>query len=157
VQGSTSRTDAFHEGTTACANQVEQLVRERQLRAITGGQTLEAFSQMNFRDNLCNEVWDRLPGSKHLLGRKRVNRLIDRAVGAWPVPVFSNAENNEERLLFADAYAHRLARNEFGSVMVLLFIGLCTALVQVLLEWWLLKPGYRIDFSYWKQDLTRTQ
>jgi len=126
------------------------------MSATKAGNAVEAVSQMNFRDNLRTEVWNRLPASKHLLGRKRIDRLIDRAVGAWPVPIFSNCDSKEERLLLSDAYAHRLARAEFGSVMVLLFIGLCTALVQVLLEWWLLKPAYRIDFSYWKQDLTRT-
>jgi len=124
--------------------------------ATKAGNAVEDFPKMNFRDNLRTEVWNRLPASKHLLGRKRIDRLIDRAVGAWPVPIFGNCDSKEERLLLADAYAHRLARAEFGSVMVLLFIGLCTALVQVLLEWWLLKPAYRIDFSYWKQDLTRT-
>jgi hypothetical protein len=52
-----------------------------------------------------------------------------------------------------DAYAQRLARKEFGSVMVLLFIGLITALVQVLLEWWLLKNTYRGEFALWKAEL----
>jgi hypothetical protein len=37
--------------------------------------------------------------------------------------------------------------------MVLLFIGLVTALVQVLLEWWLLSPSYRIGFAWWQEEL----
>jgi hypothetical protein len=110
---------------------------------------------MNFRDNLRTEVWNRLPASKFILGRRRINKLMDRAIAGWPTPVFSNCENKEDRTIHADAYAFRIAQEEFGSIMVMLFIGLATALVQVLLEWWLLKPAYRIDFSYWKQDLTR--
>jgi len=110
---------------------------------------------MNFRDNTRTDIWHRLPATKFLLGRDRVNKLIDKAVASWPSPVFANAETGEERALFADAFAHRIARQEFGSVMVLLFIGLVTALVQVLLEWWLLKPAYRIEFSYWQQELSR--
>jgi len=52
-----------------------------------------------------------------------------------------------------DVYAQRLAREEFGSVMVLLFIGLVTSLVQVLLEWWLLGETYQAEFSIWKEEL----
>jgi hypothetical protein len=37
--------------------------------------------------------------------------------------------------------------------MVLLFISLVTALVQVLLEWWLLKPANRIEFAWWQEDM----
>lgn len=110
---------------------------------------------MTFRDNTRTDVWHRLPASKFLLGKDRINKIIDRAIANWPAPVFSNAENTEEQNLFADAFAHRIARQEFGSVMVILFIGLVTALVQVLLEWWLLKPAYRAEFSYWRQELTR--
>lgn len=108
---------------------------------------------MNFRENTRTDVWHRMPPTKFLLGRKRVDQLVDQAVAGWPMASFSNCENRDEMNLMADAYAQRLARNQFGSVMVLLFIGLVTALVQVLLEWWLLKQTYRVEFTYWRESL----
>ena len=109
---------------------------------------------MTFRQNTQLDVWYRMPPTKFLLGRKRVEQLVNRAVSKWPMAAFANCENKEEIEFAADAYAQRIAREEFGSIAVLLFIGLVTALVQVLLEWWLLKPAYRIEFVYWKDSLS---
>ena len=99
--------------------------------------------KLPFKQNLQHDVWNRLPASKYLLGRSRVAQLVERAVADWPMAQLAGCEDRDEQLLMGDAYAQRLARKEFGSVMVLLFIGLITALVQVLLEWWLLKNTYR--------------
>lgn len=109
--------------------------------------------RLSFQDNLKEDVWNRLPASKYLLGRRRVAELVERAVADWPMAQLAGCNGNEEQLLMGDAYAQRLARKEFGSVMVLLFIGLVTALVQVLLEWWLLKNTYRGEFALWKSEL----
>jgi hypothetical protein len=109
--------------------------------------------KLPFKHNLTHDVWNRLPASKYLLGRRRVAQLVERAVADWPMAQLAGCEDREEQLLMGDAYAQRLARKEFGSVMVLLFIGLITALVQVLLEWWLLKNTYRGEFALWKAEL----
>jgi hypothetical protein len=109
--------------------------------------------KLPFKQNLQHDVWNRLPASKYLLGRRRVAQLVERAVADWPMAQLAGCEDREEQLLMGDAYAQRLARKEFGSVMVLLFIGLITALVQVLLEWWLLKNTYRGEFALWKAEL----
>jgi len=108
---------------------------------------------MNFRQNTKLDVWHRMPPTKFLLGRKRVEQLVDQAVAGWPTDSFSHCKDSDETAVLADAYAQRLARDQFGSVMVLLFIGLVTALVQVLLEWWLLSPSYRIQFSWWQEEM----
>ena len=109
--------------------------------------------KLPFKENLQHDVWNRLPASKYLLGRRRVAQLVERAVADWPMAQLAGCEDREEQLLMGDAYAQRLARKEFGSVMVLLFIWLITALVQVLLEWWLLKNTYRGEFALWKAEL----
>jgi hypothetical protein len=108
---------------------------------------------MNFRQNTKLDVWHRMPPTKFLLGRKRVEELVDLAVAGWPTDSLSHCKDSDEAMVLGDAYAQRLARDQFGSVMVLLFIGLVTALVQVLLEWWLLSPSYRIQFSWWQEEM----
>jgi hypothetical protein len=84
--------------------------------------------KLPFKENLQHDVWNRLPASKYLLGRRRVAQLVERAVADWPMAQLAGCEDRDEQLLMGDAYAQRLARKEFGSVMVLLFIGLVTAL-----------------------------
>ena len=108
---------------------------------------------MNFRENTKLDVWHRMPPTKFLLGRKRVEQLVDQAVAGWPTASFSKCKNTNETMALADEYAQRLARDQFGSIMVILFIGLVSALVQVLLEWWLLSPSYRIAFAWWQEEL----
>jgi hypothetical protein len=108
--------------------------------------------KLPFKQNLQHDVWNRLPASKYLLGRRRVAQLVERAVADWPMAQLAGCEDREEQLLMGDAYAQRLARKEFGSVMVLLFIGLITALVQVLLEWWLLKTRTVASLLYGKRS-----
>ncbi len=108
---------------------------------------------MNFRQNTKLDVWHRMPPTKFLLGRKRVDQLVDQAVAGWPMASFSNCKDTKEAMMMADEYARSLAREQFGSIMVVLFIGLVTALVQVLLEWWLLSPSYHIAFAWWKEEL----
>jgi hypothetical protein len=39
------------------------------------------------RQQLIDAVWDELPAKRYLLGRKRGERIIDRAIRKWPVPV----------------------------------------------------------------------
>ena len=108
---------------------------------------------MNFQDNIQMDVWQRLPPSKYIVGRKRIARLVERAVREWPMPSLSNCETADEQQMIGKAYAYKIAQEEFGSIMIMLFTGLTSALVQVLLEWWLAKNTYRIEFALWKSEL----
>jgi hypothetical protein len=135
---------------------IEQLCR-RQLHSTASADiphdTPEAVPPMNFRQNTKLDVWHRMPPTKFLLGRKRVEQLVDQAVAGWPTNTLAGCEDTQEISTVGASYAHQLAREQFGSVMVLLFIGLVTALVQVLLEWWLLKPANRIEFAWWQEEM----
>lgn len=108
---------------------------------------------LSFRDNVKMDVWNRMPASKFLLGRKRVFSIVEHAVAGWPMSGFNACRDMDEYAEASKDYAASLAKNEFGSVLALLFIGLITALVQVLLEWWLLGKTYNDDFAMWRADL----
>ena len=109
--------------------------------------------RLPFNENVKLDVWHRMPASKFLLGKKRVFRLVDRAVADWPVSKLIACRDQGEYSRASKEYAKSIAQEEFGSVMVLLFIGLVTALVQVLLEWWLLKNTYRGEFALWRVEI----
>lgn len=107
---------------------------------------------MTFGENLQHDVWNRLPAMKHLAGRRRVRRMVERAVREWPGTMMQICSGPQERQQLAEGLAAKVARDEYGSILVMVFIGLASAIVQVLLEWWLLGQ-YRRDFIKWKMEL----
>lgn len=93
-------------------------------------------------ENIYEDVWQSLGPAKFLLGRGVVRRMTDRVLVRWNPELLaaSNGQAYDDQL---EATARQAAEDTFGSVLVLLFIGLATAIVQVLLEWWLLDDFHR--------------
>ena len=122
------------------------------------------MSLLPWRDSLQEDVWQRLGPQKYLLGRRRIRRMVERAISRWPNELPSECFkttkhggleviNREGMDALTHSMAHRIASDEFGSIMVMLFIGLASALVQVLLEWWLTSDMQRSAFAAWKREL----
>lgn len=107
---------------------------------------------MTFAENTHHDVWNRLGPAKYLAGRKRVRRLVERAVAEWPGTIIAYGDKTDISLV-CDGLSRSIAEDEFGSILVMVFIGLASAIVQVLLEWWLLGTAYRRDFCAWQQEL----
>lgn len=123
------------------------------------------MTHLPWRDNILEDIWQRLGPAKFFVGRRRVKRLAERAVAKMPDTLPERCWQQMQHTKIEIAYRHELdhfakdiageiGEDEFGSVMVLLFIGLVTAIVQVLLEWWLLADTHRIQFAQWKKELT---
>jgi hypothetical protein len=106
-----------------------------------------------YRENIVEDVWQRLPATKSLLGRARVRKLTESAVRAWPMYQLGECQSEDEREQLVKDYARKLARQEYGSIMVILMIGLVTALVRVILEWWLLSSSDRVKITRWSTEL----
>ena len=117
-----------------------------------------------WRESLQEDVWQRLGPAKFIVGRRRIDRLVKRAVKRWPNELpqgcYQTTEHGSIDLIDAKgvrALTHSMAetigQDEFGSIMIMLFIGLASAVVQVLLEWWLTSEDQRKAFAAWKQEL----
>jgi hypothetical protein len=106
-----------------------------------------------YRENIVEDVWQRLPATKSLLGRARVRRLTEAAVRDWPMYQLGQCQSDEQQEQLVKDYARKLARQEYGSIMVILMIGLVTALVRVILEWWLLSSSDRVKITRWSTEL----
>lgn len=120
---------------------------------------------MKFAENIQTDVWNRLPATKHLAGRSRVRKMVERAVASWPVdeiteclgvePVGDWHKTDAEKLrALAGRMGKKVAYDEYGSILAMLFIGLASAIVQVLLEWWLIRSSHRIAFDLWSSELS---
>lgn len=109
---------------------------------------------MTFAENTHIDVWNRLGPTKYIAGKRRVRRLVERAVAEWPGNAIAFGDKSDISLL-CDGLSRRIVEEEYGSIMIMLFIGLASAIVQVLLEWWLLGSGYRKDFCEWQSELLK--
>lgn len=117
-----------------------------------------------WRDSLKEDVWQRLGPRKYIMGRRRIDRLVERAIRRWPQELpsgcWKTTQHGGLELIdrsgidsMTQAMAQEIGQEEFGSIMVMLFISLASALVQVLLEWWLSSEEQRTAFQAWKQEL----
>lgn len=117
-----------------------------------------------WRHSLKEDVWQRLGPRKYIMGRRRIDRLVERAIRRWPQELpsgcWKTTQHGGLELIdrngidsMTQAMAQKIGQEEFGSIMVMLFISLASALVQVLLEWWLSSEEQRTAFQAWKQEL----
>lgn len=111
---------------------------------------------MNFEDNTLTDVWKRLGPAKYFIGRSRVDSLVESCVKSWPHDRFQMAVTNEYRKTISDEFASQIADQQYGSILSMLLVGLVSAVVQVLLEWWLNKQ-YRVPFAAWTLRLKEVQ
>ena len=103
---------------------------------------------MNFEENTLTDVWKRLGPAKYLIGRRQVRLLTEACVKQWPHDKFQQSVTGEYRQIVCESLSHNVARQQYGSILSMLLISLVSAVVQVLLEWWLNRE-YRVPFAAW--------
>jgi hypothetical protein len=91
-------------------------------------------------DELIDDVWRLLPVRKHLLGRARVARIVERAMREWPVPVLQQCDAGQTAVV-GKYLARSLERQEreygmgfFASIILAAVIG---EIVKILVRRWL--------------------
>lgn len=93
------------------------------------------------RDQLIADVWQRLPATKHALGRERVERCIGRVLKQWPVATMRHCGPVECGVMGRHMARHveRQERAEYGMgfIGLLLLSSVISAIVRVLIERWL--------------------
>ena len=92
------------------------------------------------RDELIADVWDSLPMRKHLLGRERVGRIVERALKEWPVPVLYQCDAAQTNVV-AKHFARRLERQEreygMGFLASVILAAIIGEIVKKIVQRWL--------------------
>jgi hypothetical protein len=92
------------------------------------------------RDELVADVWDSLPVRKHLLGRERVGRIIERALREWPIPVLYQCDAGQTQIV-AKHFARRLERQEreygMGFLASIILAAIISEIVKKIVQRWL--------------------
>lgn len=103
---------------------------------------------MNFEENTKQDVWSRLGPVKFLLGKQGVDSIVESCVMLWPHARFQASVTAEYRDAIVTELSNQVSSQKYGAILSMLLVGVVSAVVQVLLQWWLNKE-YRVPFAAW--------
>jgi len=93
------------------------------------------------RDALIAAVWDELPKTRYLLGRRRVDRLTARCLKRWPVPVLYQCDPQQTNVV-GEHLARSIERQEraeygMGFLASIILAAIISEIVKILIRRWL--------------------
>ncbi len=93
------------------------------------------------RDELIDAVWAELPASRYLIGRSRAERLIQRTLKRWPVPVLAQCDAQQTAVV-GEHLARTIERQEraeygMGFIASILLAAIIGEIVKILIRRWL--------------------
>jgi UbiD family decarboxylase len=100
------------------------------------------------REELVADVWDSLPVRKHLIGRERVGRIVERALKEWPIPVLYQCDAGQTQIV-AKHFARRLERQEreygMGFLASIILAAIISEIVKKIVQRWLDNRGEMLE------------
>jgi len=115
--------------------------------------------------DLQQHVWRRLGLRKWLVGRDEVDLITRLAVENWQTSYYEAADSDRERAIVSEGTLAAVKRahsavggygeQEYGMIWVLLLGSVASAIIQVLLRWWLEKRANRALMLVWQYELTQ--
>jgi hypothetical protein len=119
------------------------------MRAVPGAEELVEYAS------------NRMPIRSRLLGREVLRDAVMVAIAAWPIDELlaaSGAAGRKDALSRVSKETLRTVRLMHGSrfgnpLLAILLPALISALVQVVLKWWLDKRSRRMKMAVWKYEL----
>lgn len=110
------------------------------------------------QDRLVDYVWGQLGPRKHLAGRERVAELVAMSVSTFPAEALGQCNNDRDLQTVTDATAsslrRRLRQREYGVFWTLILTSLASAVIQVLVKWWLENRLNRVMMLVMRQEAT---
>jgi hypothetical protein len=100
------------------------------------------------REELVADVWDSLSVRKHLIGRERVGRIVERALKEWPIPVLYQCDAGQTQIV-AKHFARRLERQEreygMGFLASIILAAIISEIVKKIVQRWLDNRGEMLE------------
>jgi hypothetical protein len=100
------------------------------------------------REELVADVWSSLPVRKHLIGRERVGRIVERALREWPIPVLYQCDAGQTQIV-AKHFARRLERQEreygMGFLASIILAAIISEIVKKIVQRWLDNRGEMLE------------
>ena len=102
---------------------------------------------------------------KFLVGRAVCDDLVQLAVENWAGEFLRHCQDDNERQIVAGVIVQNVKRchqlvsskstQEYGMWWVLILQGVASAIVQLIVRWWLERRANRVMMAVWKEELTR--
>ena len=112
--------------------------------------------------DLKEHVWRKLGPRKWLVGRQQVDLLTQLAVENWQTEYYNAAGSDQERAIVAEGTLIAVKRmhqavggygdREYGMIWTLLLSAVASAIIQVVLKWWLERRSNRVMMLIWQQE-----
>lgn len=114
-------------------------------------------------DELCAHVRNRLPLRARLAGKERLDDIVRIAVTEWPISQLmecGRGSADEERVL--DQLCGRVSRTyemvrgsepHYGFFWAFVLSAVVSAVVQVILRWWIEKRANRCKIAAWQYSM----
>lgn len=94
-----------------------------------------------------NYVWRRIGVRRLVAGRKRIDELVEAAVANWDSQAVANAKDHTQLAVVAESMIVGVKRThqmlgdhqieEYGFIWAILLQALASAVIQILIKWWL--------------------
>ena len=112
--------------------------------------------------DLKEHVWRRLGPRKWLVGREQVDLLTQLTIENWQTDYYTAAGSDAERQIVAEGTLVAVKRmhqavggygeREYGMIWVMLLSAVASAVIQVILKWWLERRSNRVMLMIWQQE-----
>ena len=116
-------------------------------------------------DGLQHRVWRHLGLRKHLVGRDEVDLLVRLTVENWQGSYYAAAKDDQELQIVAEGTLVAVKRmhqvlgkyrdGEYGMIWTLLLSAVASAIIQIVLKWWLERRSHRVMLLVWQQEGVR--
>lgn len=116
-------------------------------------------------DELKQYSWRRLGVRKHLAGRKAVDDLVEVAVQNWESQYLRRIDHPTNMMLFEQDMLANMKRvyqaggdygdAEYGFIWVFILSSVASALIKILIEWWLKRRENQVFMANMRTELTR--
>ena len=113
-------------------------------------------------EGLQDHVWRRLGVRKYMVGRQEVDLLTRLTVENWQSEYYNAADSDLERQIVADGTLLAVKRmhqvvggygeREYGMIWTLLLSAVASAIIQVVLRWWLERRSNRVMLLVMQQE-----
>lgn len=112
---------------------------------------------------LCEHVRKLLPLRARLVGKERLDDITLMAITEWPIQPLLDAQRGsdiEEKLL--DRISQNVSRTyetvhgsekRYGFFWAFILSSAVSAIVQIILQWWLHRPSNRIKLAAWQYGM----
>jgi hypothetical protein len=104
-------------------------------------------------EELKDYVRSRMPVRARMLGQDGLGGLVDDAIAEWPISPLMECVHDtpmERKVLGGIAERVRARRERYGFVWSLLLASALSAVIRLVLEWWLSRPANRVKLAGWQ-------